>query len=834
MFYAGPFAAKLPSALDSILNAYTSIIKQDGPEAAEAYIFHPVSGDVTRPIESSAWTQYVRRLFGKLAGTEIAPKTLRAIFITWIRETTDAPDVLKSAAHAMKHRPETQASGVYDANADTQLVKAAYDFNLAFAANFTGPAIASTSGASGGEVARVKHQAPKPQPPPPPPSTPKGPKEGEYVIDKVVDVRPTGKGGAWEMKVRWEGEDKEGKPWPDDWIPWGWASPAALKEARELKKSRGPMSPASKLKPTLQPPSFVSLSDAGPLPTLDEQAAAIAKNLAKERERAAQVFSSLEEFEQATGLTKGLASTNRNNCLYNAAAQAHGLLHPSLRSHKSVLQRTQEWRAELHASLLPRLHPTEKGATGAWDSNHSRETAEEIFTHNLFSAPINVHELASRLAKPIVVLQEAGRGTDQAQMVSAGKHLSVTYYSPDISPEAVLSKADAMEIQAKGDALWLHLSHGHFEPMLPMATSDATPPKMAEQVDKLVLPALQDVTLSALPRVGDVVRWRHEVVHGSTAGTESWMAKVLSVSLDEGGVMMQAFDDAGEELLKDEHGNAAAAFYVSLQTLVAGGARVVCSGTTSPIPSVAPTEPELGVRGDIPLSPKEYEPPEDRAPLEAGAPSSLATLAQNALGAQLVQQADDINEAAMGQVLPSVPEQHNMQEEGASAAEVEVERFSDSMDLYAADEALEEIPDEEHLRTPSHGKRAMPQSRRSTRHSKRPRKSFPPPQSTAKAAIARQSRPSLDNEQAFCVDGIAVGQELLALGLAPNGSREWFHAKVMALRPPPSWPPILVKVSPEKLQPSPLPTRRTHLELTRVYTHVSQERGLCNVTVSRH
>ena len=166
MFYAGPFAAKLPSALDSILNAYTSIIKQDGPEAGEAYIFHPVSGDVTRPIESSAWTQYVRRLFGKLAGTEIAPKTLRAIFITWIRETTDAPDVLKSAAHAMKHRPETQASGVYDANADTQLVKAAYDFNLAFAANFTGPAIASTSGASGGEVARVKHQAPKPQPPP--------------------------------------------------------------------------------------------------------------------------------------------------------------------------------------------------------------------------------------------------------------------------------------------------------------------------------------------------------------------------------------------------------------------------------------------------------------------------------------------------------------------------------------------------------------------------------------------------------------------------------------------------------------------------------------------
>ena len=46
------------------------------------------------------------------------------------------PEVLKSAAHAMKHREETQASGVYDQNADTKLVKAAYDFNLAFAAQF--------------------------------------------------------------------------------------------------------------------------------------------------------------------------------------------------------------------------------------------------------------------------------------------------------------------------------------------------------------------------------------------------------------------------------------------------------------------------------------------------------------------------------------------------------------------------------------------------------------------------------------------------------------------------------------------------------------------------
>ena len=80
-----------------------------------AYLFHPPStGDLDRPLEGSAWTAYVKRLFKRLHGHEVAPKTLRSVFITWIRDSTDCPEVLKSAAHAMKHRPEMQASGAYD------------------------------------------------------------------------------------------------------------------------------------------------------------------------------------------------------------------------------------------------------------------------------------------------------------------------------------------------------------------------------------------------------------------------------------------------------------------------------------------------------------------------------------------------------------------------------------------------------------------------------------------------------------------------------------------------------------------------------------------------
>ena len=61
-------------------------------------------------MESSAWTGWVKRLFKRHHGVEIAPKTLRAVFITWLRDQTSAPEILKSAAHAMKHSEARQGS----------------------------------------------------------------------------------------------------------------------------------------------------------------------------------------------------------------------------------------------------------------------------------------------------------------------------------------------------------------------------------------------------------------------------------------------------------------------------------------------------------------------------------------------------------------------------------------------------------------------------------------------------------------------------------------------------------------------------------------------------
>jgi hypothetical protein len=86
-FY-GPFAASLPDALTPILTKYCSALELDAPSEGP-YLFHPPQSASDRSLEPSAWTGWVRRLFKRHHGTEIAPKTLRSVFITWLRDSTD-------------------------------------------------------------------------------------------------------------------------------------------------------------------------------------------------------------------------------------------------------------------------------------------------------------------------------------------------------------------------------------------------------------------------------------------------------------------------------------------------------------------------------------------------------------------------------------------------------------------------------------------------------------------------------------------------------------------------------------------------------------------------
>ena len=169
-FY-GPFAASLPAELTAILDRYAIALELEiGGE--NAYLFHPPHGSNDRPMESAAWTGWVKRLFKRHHGEEVAPKTLRSSFITWLRGQDAAPQILKSAAHAMKHSEARQASSDYDQESDDRLVKAAYEFNLTFAAGFAAAEVAPAVAGGEGASSSVPPTPPLPPPPLPPPPAP--------------------------------------------------------------------------------------------------------------------------------------------------------------------------------------------------------------------------------------------------------------------------------------------------------------------------------------------------------------------------------------------------------------------------------------------------------------------------------------------------------------------------------------------------------------------------------------------------------------------------------------------------------------------------------------
>ena len=318
-FY-GPANTNLPEELNPVLDAYAIALgyeknpadEFDEATAAsfagiEAYLFHPIRSNSDRPLDCSGWTQHVKGVFLKHARVAICPKTLRKIFITWLRDNTDAPAVLRSAAHAMKHSEETQA-GTYDTRREERLNEAAFGFTLEFAQKYVCAALpdlaealqTSRSGAAAAEAGASTEdaavQSPAPIRPPSqrsgalPPgwtceerTTPKctykryrGPNgekmitkkavwayvsreggggtgggeddggggdgddasqqlpPGTHELDRVLDAKLSDETSELVMYVRWKGTDGHGQPWPDEWIPASWGTPAARRDAKTI------------------------------------------------------------------------------------------------------------------------------------------------------------------------------------------------------------------------------------------------------------------------------------------------------------------------------------------------------------------------------------------------------------------------------------------------------------------------------------------------------------------------------------------------------------------------------------------------------------------------
>ena len=129
----------MSALLTEPLDAYLSAFQWETHGNEQPYLFHP-SDDTTRCLPSSQWTSVVKACFKKHSPGHVAPppKLLRArlvrkwsfsharhfaltfsacvlgSFITWLRNSTDAPEVLKAAAKAMRHKEATQQSDTYD------------------------------------------------------------------------------------------------------------------------------------------------------------------------------------------------------------------------------------------------------------------------------------------------------------------------------------------------------------------------------------------------------------------------------------------------------------------------------------------------------------------------------------------------------------------------------------------------------------------------------------------------------------------------------------------------------------------------------------------------
>ena len=94
----------MSALLTEPLDLYLIDLGYDSAGNETPYLFHPTN-DTTRCLPSSQWTAVVKAAFKKHAGKATPPKTLRASFITWLRDSTDAPEERTPLEQTLCHSP---------------------------------------------------------------------------------------------------------------------------------------------------------------------------------------------------------------------------------------------------------------------------------------------------------------------------------------------------------------------------------------------------------------------------------------------------------------------------------------------------------------------------------------------------------------------------------------------------------------------------------------------------------------------------------------------------------------------------------------------------------
>jgi hypothetical protein len=76
-------------------------------------------------------------------GVALAPKELRAAFVTFLKSNECPSDTLKAAARAMRHSSKMQASHAYDKGLNDKDIAAAVRVAEVYASRFSGAASSS-------------------------------------------------------------------------------------------------------------------------------------------------------------------------------------------------------------------------------------------------------------------------------------------------------------------------------------------------------------------------------------------------------------------------------------------------------------------------------------------------------------------------------------------------------------------------------------------------------------------------------------------------------------------------------------------------------------------
>ena len=148
-FY-GPSVTTLSPLLTEPLRQWLTMVEYDAVDDPQPYLFH-VERDTRRCVASSQWSAMVKAAFKKHAGVACPPKLLRSSFVTWLKDSVqgraDAPEILKAAAKAMRHKEETQGSDKYDKASHDRLAAAATQYLDTFARTFAPSAPVATPAA---------------------------------------------------------------------------------------------------------------------------------------------------------------------------------------------------------------------------------------------------------------------------------------------------------------------------------------------------------------------------------------------------------------------------------------------------------------------------------------------------------------------------------------------------------------------------------------------------------------------------------------------------------------------------------------------------------------